>query len=67
MTSVGLNLLYSDSSSYPISGIQIALLAAIVFLLLLISLSLWVLTRSVSRPLNLISRSVEAITAGDFE
>ena len=67
LSSVGLNLLYSDSTSYPISGVQIALLAAIVFLLLLIPLSLWVLTRSVSRPLDLISRSVEAITAGDFE
>ena len=51
LSSVGLNLLYSDSTSYSISGVQIALLAAIVFLLLLIPLSLWVLTRSVSRPI----------------
>ena len=64
---VDLKLLYSYSISYPLSGIQITLLGAIVFLLVLIPLSLWALTHSISRPLDIISRSEEAITAGDFE
>lgn len=64
---VELNLFYSYPARYPLSGIQITLLAVILFLLVLIPLSLWALTRSISKPLNLISRSMEAITAGDFD
>lgn len=46
---------------------QVVLLAAILLLLLAIPASLWFLTRLVSRPLRVITQSMEVITAGDLE
>ena len=43
------------------------MLAAILLLLLAIPASLWFLTRLVSRPLRVITQSMEVITAGDLE
>ncbi len=67
LPSVNLFLSYSCKIPYEFSPIQIVLLIIILFLLFLIPISLWILTRSVSRPLHLISEKMQTITAGNFD
>jgi len=65
--SADLYLVYSFHSNFYLSPLQIVLLVIIIILLVALPIILWIITRLIVKPLNLVSESMKIITEGDFD
>ena len=64
---IPLYLICQYEIQFTLSTVQIVLLGVILLLLIIIPASLWFLTRLVTKPLRVITESMEVITAGNLD